>query len=810
MEDTTSGPSAYLRVRADEPSRPVSPLLYGIFYEDVNHAADGGLYAELIRNRSFEDTVPPEGCTVTDGTLCTPNGWKTKFDDSDRIPGWQLAVESPATGAMHLDDRVIINAGNPRSLRLEANCGGGGCVSVVNLGFWGIRLDEGARYRLSLFVKTDGAATSVTVSLRSADGTEYACETIDGIAGEWAQYGCRLTSSGSDKDGRLVITTGETGVMWFDVVSLFPEATWNRRENGLRPDLMGMLAGLMPAFLRFPGGCVVEGFTPDTAFRWKNTIGPIHERKGHWNLWGYRTTNGLGFHEYLQMCEDLGAAPMYVVNCGMTCQARNGCALPLDEWLQDALDAIEYANGPAESRWGAIRAQAGHPEPFGIKFIEIGNENFGPDYETRYLRFWEVLNDRHPEIRLITNAPVAGAPMEILDEHYYPDPSFFLSNWTKYDGYDRKGPGIYVGEYACTQGCGKGNLAAAIGEAGFMVGMERNADVVTMSSYAPLFVNVNDRTWNPDAINFDNTGCYGTPSYHVQAMFAQNRPDEALACEFTGPVEYDTHPVRGGIGLSTWATTAEFRDVRVTNGDQVLYASDFPSGDDGWRPVSGDWTVVDGAYRQTSDATDTRTVRGDAEWTDYTLSLKARKLVGAEGFRVMFRNQGANDTFAWMIGCWSNTAHFASVTHGGAMTILGSTVQGSIETDRWYDVRIEVEGRRIRCFLDDALIHDTETPVVPMVVATAGRSKATGEITVKVVNASCVPQQTEVRIDGIGSIAPIGTEIILTSDGPDAENSLGEPTKVAPVVREVDGLGARFIRAFEPYSVTILRLRAQA
>ncbi|MHB9005029.1 MAG: alpha-L-arabinofuranosidase C-terminal domain-containing protein, partial [Coriobacteriia bacterium] len=624
MSNMKAETNTFLHIKADEPSRPVSPLLYGIFYEDINHAADGGIYAELIRNRSFEDTLPPDGCTVSNGIMRTPDGWETKFADTDQIPGWNLAVNAPAEGTAILDDQVIINDANPRSLRIESDCSKGGSVSIVNEGYWGIRIDEGAGYRLSFFAKTDLPSTSVTVSLQSADGKVYAEQIIDGITDQWEQYQCMLTSSGTDKGGRLVITTSDTGTLWLDVVSLFPEATWNRRENGLRADLMQMLADMKPAFMRFPGGCFVEGITPDTAFQWKNTIGPIHERKGHWNLWGYRTTNGLGYHEYLQMCEDLGAEPMYVFNCGMTCQARKGGPVPAEElgkWIQDALDAVEYANGPVDSTWGSVRAKAGHPEPFNMKFMEIGNENFGPDYEERYKKFYDALKEHHPEIRLITNAPVSGSPMEILDEHYYPDPTFFLSNWTKYDFYDRQGPEIYVGEYACTQGCGQGNLAAALGEAAFMTGMERNADVVTMSSYAPLFVNINDRTWNPDAICFDNSSCYGTPSYHVQAMFAQNRPDGTLAHEFNGPMDFDTHPANGCIGLSTWAAKSEYKDIRVTNGDTVLYESNFNSGAGEWKPVRGEWEIVDGAYRQISDSPDTFTATGDTNWKDYTITL---------------------------------------------------------------------------------------------------------------------------------------------------------------------------------------------
>ena len=442
---------------------------------------------------------------------------------------------------------------------------------------------------------------------------------------------------------------------------------------------------MKPAFVRFPGGCYVEGDKLANAFRWKDTIGDVAQRPGHWNLWGYRSTDGLGYHEYLQMCEDLGAEPLYVINCGMA--HKDHVAMDqMGPWVQDALDAIEYANGPATSTWGSLRAKAGHPAPFNLKYLEIGNENGGPLYQERYRLFYDAIKARYPDIQLVADVRTTQRPTEILDEHYYNSPEFFIDNAGKYDKYDRKGPKIYVGEYAVTQNCGQGNLRAAIGEAAFMTGMERNCDVVVMASYAPLFVNVGWRQWNPDAINFDGARAYGTPSYHVQKMFSHNRGDVVLPIDLESPA-VELGAKGGAIGVGTWATQAEFKDIKVTRGDKTLFESDFAKGLEGWRTIGGQWKAESGVLRQTGRQTDVRAIAGERSWDNYTYTLKARKLGGAEGFLIMFRVQDPRAKAWWNLGGWGNTKH--AIEMGG---IIGNEVPGRIETGRWYDIRIELHG----------------------------------------------------------------------------------------------------------------------
>ena len=329
----------------------------------------------------------------------------------------------------------------------------------------------------------------------------------------------------------------------------------------------------------------------------------------------------------------------------------------LGPWIQDALDAIEYANGPADSHWGSLRAKAGHPGPFNLKYMEIGNENGGPVYEDHYRQFYDAIKAKYPEMVLVANTPVRVRPMDILDEHYYDSPEFFMRNATRYDAYDRKkSPKIYVGEYAVTQGCGKGNLRAAVGEAAFMTGMERNSDIVVMASYAPLFVNCGWRQWNPDAIDFDNSRVYGTPSYHVQKMFSANRGDVVLGLDFQAP-EVDKSMKGGAIGVGTWATQAEFKDIKVAQGDKLLFQSRLLHGTQGLADAprklagQGRGLAADGA------GPDVRAIAGDKSWKDYTLTLKARKLGGGEGFLILFNVQDDHAKSWWNIGGWGNVRH---------------------------------------------------------------------------------------------------------------------------------------------------------
>jgi alpha-L-arabinofuranosidase len=471
------------------------------------------------------------------------------------------------------------------------------------------------------------------------------------------------------------------------------------------------------------------------------------------------------------------------------------------------LDAIEYANGPVKSQWGALRAKNGHPAPFNLKYLEIGNENGGPAYHERYALMYKAIKDRYPEMHLIANewsGIPKNAPVEIVDEHYYNNPEFFIRQAGRYDTYDHQGHKVYVGEYAVTQNTGKGNLRGAVGEAAFMIGMERNSDVVVMSSYAPLFVHLNHRKWNPDLINYDSTGAYGIPSYYVQQLFGQNRGDAVLPTEVTTP-QTEPGPAGGAIGVGTWWTQAEFKDIKVTKGNEILFASDFSQGTKGWRMLGGGkWKAQEGVLRQEGTNDNVRAIFGDAKWSDYTLTLKARKLSGSEGFLILFNVQDDGAKSWWNLGGWGNKRH--AIEMGG---VIGNEANGTIETGRWYDIRVECKGQSVKCYLDGQLVNQAASPTIKSIYASASKDKATGETIIKVVNTAATALETEIKLNGVTSVTSPATLMVLTSGSSTDENSLEAPKKVATVTSTLNVAGPAFKHPFPGNSVTVIRLKTQ-
>jgi alpha-L-arabinofuranosidase len=771
--------TATITVQVDQPGHAVSPTLYGIFFEDINCSADGGIYAELVRNRSFEDSDKPEF--------------------------WSALQSGSARVEMTVDTSQPISPKNPRSLKVTITNPAHSRTGVVNNGFWGMAITKGEVYELSLMARGgDGFTGPLAVSLESDDGVVYAQEAIPVLTDDWKPYKLSLTAKDTDPTARLVISTTQSGAFWLDMVSLFPGKTWKDRPNGLRPDLVEMLAALKPGFVRFPGGCWVEGESLATAYRWKQTVGDPSERRTQHNLWGYEATHGLGYHEYLQLCEDLGAAPLFVINCGMSHTEMRKQPANVDgveEYVQDALDAIEYANGPVSSTWGALRAWNGHPAPFHLQYMEIGNENGGRAYHARYPLFADAIKAKYPEMHLIADEAFdpPGRPLEIVDEHYYSSPEFFINNAGRYDSYSRTGYKVYVGEYAVTQGSGQGNLRAAVAEAAFMTGLERNSDVVVMASYAPLFANVHFKKWNPDLIDFDSSRVYGIPSYFVQQMFSQNRGDVVLPMTVDAP-KVGMQPKSGFIGVGTWLTQAEFKDIKVTRGNETLFTCDFSDGTQGWQLHGGAWAVQDGALRQMANAVNVRAFAGNKSWNNYTYSLKARKLGGAEGFLIPFLVQDEDVKSWWNIGGWGNTRHGLELEG-----VVAKDVPGSIETGRWYDIRIELNGDNIKCYLDGKLIHDANFTRTAPLYGVA--SRAGNDIVLKVVNVSPEDQDTTINLNG-ANISPTATTIVLAAEKPQDENTLDQPEKVAPVTSIWHDAGTSFHHTFAGNSVTIMRLKA--
>lgn len=515
-------------------SRPVAkiePTMYGIFFEDINFGADGGLYAELIKNRSFEFPQP--------------------------FMGWV-----PFGNVKVLDENPCFDR-NPRYVRVT-NDESLTRAGLDNEGFKGIGLKAGEEYRLSFYARTpNGAAVKLSVELVNSNSENRLKKEVEISGKEWKKVTMLLKSPFTDAHSRLRLVLTTAGTVDMDHISLFPVNTWKNRENGLRADLAQALYDLHPGVFRFPGGCIVEGTTLETRYQWKNSVGPVENRLLNINRWNYTFPHkffpdyyqsyGMGFYELFLLSEDIGAEPLPVLSCGLSCQYEKGEEVPLDQltpYVQDALDLIEFANGPATSTWGKVRAEMGHPEPFHLKMIAIGNEQWGEVYPERLELFMKAIRAKYPDIKIVGSAgPKAGGDrfnylwpemkrlgVDLVDEHYYMPPEWFFKNAARYDKYDRKGPKVFAGEYAShDKTAGKANnFLAALSEAAFMTGLERNADVVHLATYAPLFAHVDAWQWNPDLIWFDNLRVMRTPNYYVQQMYGLNAGTDVLSLKMDG------------------------------------------------------------------------------------------------------------------------------------------------------------------------------------------------------------------------------------------------------------------------------------
>ncbi|MEU8396197.1 alpha-L-arabinofuranosidase C-terminal domain-containing protein [Nonomuraea sp. NPDC048892] len=776
----------------------VSPDLYGVFYEDINHAADGGLYAELVQNRSFE-------FNATDESSYTG------------LTAWSK-VERGATAALTVTGEQPLNAANRNYLRLDVT--GDGTAGAANAGFnRGLPLKQGARYDLSLWATRAQPAT-LTVTVEDG-GTVLGQATLRVKAGGWARYKASFTASGGTDAGRLVVRA-PAGRTDLDMVSLFPRDTF--KGHGMRTDLAEMIADLEPRFLRFPGGCVtnVGTYEPYSAaqdrrriYQWKETIGPVEERPANFNFWGYNQSYGIGYFEYFQFAEDIGAKALPVLSVGV-----NGCGenrpltdeTELARWVRDTLDLIEFANGPVSSPWGRKRAELGHPKPFGLEYIGLGNEEIYPEFFANYPKFADAIRARYPKIKIISNSGQTsqGAwfdrmwqfardqKADLVDEHYYNNTDWFLSNTRRYDSYDREGPKVFVGEYAS-----RGNtFFNALSEAAYMTGLERNSDVVRLASYAPLLANVDYVDWTPDLIWFDNDQAYGSPSYHVQRLFATNAGERVVPSTFEGEVR-PVDDISGGVGLGAWNTAVRYDDVKVTAADgTVLLSEDFSAGAPGWTPGLGTWAVRDGGYEQTAQVEDARSTAGSAGWSDYTMEVTARKTAGAEGFLVMFGVRGTGDFYWWNVGGWGNTqSAVEKAVNGGKAQI--ATSSHTVETGRDYRLKVQVSGRTITTWLDGEKVNEfvDSSRVEPLykVVSRDGR-----KMTVKVVNAQDTAVRTRVDL-GSARIRPNATVTSLTGS-PSDMNSISEPERVAPRRQQVDGFSSAFTYDFPAYSVTFIEL----
>lgn len=753
--------TAGMRVDLSQSGKKVEPNQFGIFFEEINHAGDGGILAELVRNGSFTEAP-------------TLDAWSAVHTGSSKV---NIFFESAAP----------LSPAKPRSLRIEVNSPSGERAGIANEGYWGISINKGEAYQFSMFARAaEGFNSPVTVSLEGKDGTVYGRTEIAGIQPQWSRVTGTILANTSDPAARLIISTGHSGTFWINLVSLHPG------DDIFRADLLQKLKDLKPGFMRFPGGTYVQGNERESAFRWKNTIGDLTTRPGHYDApWSYWSTDNMGFHEYLLLCERLGATPMYVVYAGMTWTPGSKSPFgvlqqhkipvadyPMDEMgpiVQDAVDAIEYANGPVTSTWGALRAKAGHPAPFGLKFVEIGNEDGSNAlYADRYMLIYKAIKARFPDIQIIANERRGGfsnLPMDLIDEHIYTQPLGAIDRAKQLDTRDRNGVKSVLAEYAIQTSGGFGNLRSALGEAIMLNSVERNSDVMPMASYAPLLANVHSINWRPDLIYFDNKGSYGTPSYYVQKMFADSRLDTVA------PVQVTASDVKlrvaGEVAAKGFGAQAEFQNESVTGGG-----------------------------------------------VDYTYSVRARKTGGDGGLVIRFAvNDGGGSYLAWFLGVrhrantllvWGGggnqdvPANLIESSFGGA---IGPALPGAIETGQWYDVKIEVHGRHVQCFLDGKELQSAQIPesLGPSLFGAAGRT-STGEIVVRLVSTLPVGQRVDIDLAGGSAKHFSAVATTLSSANLDDENSITEPTRVAPVVQKIGSVGAKFQYQASGNSFTVIKL----
>lgn len=535
-------------VKANEIKAEVQPTMWGVFFEDINLGADGGIYAELVKNRSFEFDTP--------------------------LMGWKVLKEGEQNGSLLVHNLGELNGANSRFIRVTSKSPAGS-FGFSNEGFRGMGITKGDQYDFSVMARQlENSSLALNIELVNARGEKIGTATLTPAGKEWKKYQVSFTATATEPKASLNIITKGQGVADLDMISLFPKKTWKNRPNGMRADLVQLLADMKPGFLRFPGGCIVEGRTLEERFQWKKTIGPIEDRGYLINRWNtefkhrlttdYYQSFGLGFYEYFQLAEDIGAEPLPILNCGMACQFNTAEVVPLenlDPYVQDALDLIEFANGSVETTWGKKRAEMGHPTPFNLKMMGVGNENWGSQYIERLQIFTKAIKAKYPNIQLVNssgtdpngerfdylNGELRKMNADIIDEHYYRKPEWFLENAKRYDNYDRKGPKVFAGEYAAQSVAiaspdNKNNWHCALSEAAFMTGLERNADVVAMASYAPLFAHAEGWQWTPDLIWVDNLKSYGTPNYHVQKLYSLNKGTHVV------PILLDNQTVTGQDG----------------------------------------------------------------------------------------------------------------------------------------------------------------------------------------------------------------------------------------------------------------------
>ena len=762
--------------------------LYGIFFEDINHAADGGLYAELVQNRSFEFS-------------------SIDHPSYHALTAWEVVCTNGQATATVMSGGAVSEK-NPHYLVLDVQEEGDD-VGIQNTGYnTGIPLKAGAEYYFTCYGKREqDLEKPIKVSLRSADGEIYTEQKV--LFGlDWEKVELTFTAPREDYAGRLALTVEGRGKVYLDFVSLFPADTYKGRRNGLRKDLAEMLANLHPKFMRFPGGCLVhdgalDAGARDAQYRWKNTVGKPHERPARRNNWRYNQTLGLGYFEYFQFCEDIGAQPLPVIPAGYDPHHRR-CA-PLDQmqqFIDEALDLIEFANGDEHTKWGAVRAAMGHPEPFSLKYLGIGNEEVGEEFFERSDIIQACVREKYPEIQLINTAGpfCSGGEYErgwenarkvksdLVDEHYYMAPEWFVANHHRYDDFDPNGPKVFLGEYATW-----GNTwYNALIEASYMTGLERNAAKVGLACYAPLFANADYVNWQPDLIWFDNHRVYGSANYYVQKLFMENQGEYRLDATLENAPEPVLYYGKGGnitgdILLSGYESDIAYSKIVYTDletGEEIPFEDCVTTKENRRIPL----LHTDSGH--------------------YTLELDAVELEGYRGLHVIFGSENEQNEFVWTVGGWQNQDNILNQRMNGRGADI-SQYAFSLERGRSYHLKVEVEGRKIRLWVDGKLWHDTESklPMAKPLYVSAAEDKDGLEKIVKLVNILDTDREVEIVLDGCAEGEYAVEQWQMSGYELDDKNSFDEPTKVAPVYSKSMETLPVFKKVVPARSVTVLKVK---
>ncbi|MBR3767782.1 MAG: hypothetical protein IKL10_06040 [Clostridia bacterium] len=857
-----------LNIDPEDEIHDISELLFGIFFEDINFAADGGLYAEMVANRSFE---------------------YTELAENDELYGWSTVGEA-GNKVIKNDSENYLNENNKNFLAIKNNTDGK--AGIENRGFLdGMSIVEGADYNLSFYVKAP-AGFKGAITARLAVNSEVKAENTVKLNEEitsWQKYTLTLTSPVTAFENVTLQILIDKGEVYFDMISLFPEDTFKGRENGMRKDLGEMLESLEPKFLRFPGGCVIEGYDDDTAYDWKDSIGvdenrepllfndtfgDVAARKQGTNLWTNLSITddknpcfmsyGLGFYEYFLLAEDIGAIGVPVINCGLFCQMRGKGPVEMytpefQRYIDDMFDLIEFCRGDENTVWGKVRTEMGHEEPFELKYICIGNENEGQVYFERYSAFLDAFNkakSENPELyeglELIYSAGAFDAThganylpsyeyakeelkkmnsenvldfAGATDQHYYNDPIWFFRNADYYDeeNYRREasemtdtiyggGINVFLGEYAARSN----RLEAALAEAAYMTGLERNGDIVTMAAYAPLFGNLTATHWSPDLIWFNNHQVTGSISYYVQKLFSVNQGDAVLKHSLEG-AKIEEADITGKVGVGTWYTTAEFDNLKVTDNKtgKTLGKDTFSIKNLFWNfitPTDGKWKIKGGKLTQTTtemEYNNTGSVAyfGDDTWTDYTFTVEATKTGGEEGFLIPFGVKDTENNYFWNIGGWGNTRSTVQLIENNIKSeILGTTTDFTVETGKTYEIKLEVSGKQVKGYIDGVLQfdHSFESKAYAETYTVVSTDE-TGDIIIKLVNTT---DETKVVAIDLGEAAVSNTATVhqVKGDSLNNDNILGETEDCKKEEFTLQGISSQFNYSIPKYSVTAIRL----